>query len=226
MAAAGNAYPSWGQKTDAILDWVAWATSAKGSWFYTKQSRGTAQPNKPYFELFVRNIIEVGVPEVLQIDLENPPDQDTNGAVPLPTATADDPRAEVVVSQREIQIDLHVHSFDQDTNQTAWVVADTARTRMRMPAPQERFIRGKGLGLIELFQVVNMPTPVETTDDRFFSEAVLEMRLATSVAASDESAVGTFIERTRITSNLIGVDGQPLNSAIQINNELMGVPLA
>ena len=53
-----------------------------------------------------------------------------------------------------------------------------------------------------------------------------ELKLATVVAETDNSAVGTWIERTLISSNLLQCTGEPLASKLQLDNELMGLHLA
>ncbi len=229
---AGSLFPPWDQKVKAIQEWVSWATRAKGDWFYTNEARGTPQPNEPYFRLIMRRLLETGVPETLNVDLENLPE---DPGMPLPDVTAENPRAEVTIAYRTMQIDLRIYSYDQDANQAAWAVADFARTRMRMPTPRERFLADYNVGLIDLFQVIHMPhrarafegnrdKPTET-DDRFYSEALIEMRMSTVVAESDASAVGTFIERTRVSGTLEHCTGDLLDPSLQIDDELMGLPL-
>lgn len=211
--ATGASFPGWDKKTAAIVNWVSWAARAEGDFRYTNRERGNAQPNEPYFELHMRRLLAVGVPEVLNVDLES--DQ-SSSCYELPPLFPGEPRAEVVVTQKELEIDLHVFSFDQDANQSAWAVLDAARDRMWFPTGKERYLGPAGIAVIELFQVLHMPSPIVATDNRFFSEAVLEMKLSTAVARTDESAVGTWIENCLMTGRLSNI------AALNLDDEPMG----
>lgn len=231
--AGGASFPDWDAKVEAIKKWVCWATRANGDWYYRDTYQGTPQPNEPYFQLLLRRLVELGVPEVQQIDLENPP---ANPCVPLPNATQAEPRAEMVVSNRLLHIDLRVHSYDQNANQAAWAVADATRSRMRMRTPRDRFLSPCQISLVETFQVIHMPNRARAeegdrdkptpTDDHFYSEALLELKLATVVAETDNSAVGTWIERTEVSSNLLHGPGNPLAPVLQLDDVPMGLPIS
>lgn len=208
----------WANKLEWLTRGMEWATGVCGVWKFQMDAFQAPENNDPWFELRMRRIFETGQDEVCQVDNIDP-------VTGLPDATS--PRAEVVVGQREFLCELRVFGRDQEHDVVAWVIAERARTRMRLPYFRQTFLSPPPaddiiqpeMSLITLFDVVPMPSPEQVVMDRWQSEAVLEMRLATVVRESDGAAVGTWIEKVALSSDkLLQPDGEtPLDDSIQID---------
>ena len=73
-----------------------------------------------------------------------------------------------------------------------------------------------------MFEVVPLPSPQTVVQDRWQSEAVLEMDLTTSIIESDGAAIGTWIESVAVSSNTLkNSGGVPLAAGIQLTDEVM-----
>ena len=144
------------------------------------------------------------------------------------------PRKEVVIGQREFRAELRVFGRDQDHDVVAWVIAERTRTRMgfsyfcdeflnKTPDPNDpAAVPSANMAIVELFDVFPMPPTNQVIMDRWQSEAVLERRLSTTVAEDDPAAVGTWIEKVAISSNIKQPDGvTPIDSSLQLDNRLI-----
>ena len=224
---------TWQQKLDLLTRGLEWAAGRPGEricgvWKFQADAFEAPKSNDPWFELRMRRVFELGPAEVCQVD-----NIDSVTNQPDPT----NPRKEVVVGRREFRCDMRVFGRDQEHDVVAWVIAERARTRMRLsyfideflnkipppPAdPNDPVIPSANMSIIELFDVVAMPPTEQVIMDRWQSEAVLEMRMATTVAEDDPSAVGTWIEKVEISSNILQPDGvTPLPAALQLDNRLI-----
>ncbi len=222
MATVG---PNWQYKLEALTRGLEWATGVCGVWKFQADAFSAPDNNDPWFELRMRRIFEIARDEVLQCDNIDP-----NTGEPDVVS----PRKEVVVGQREFRAELRVFGRDQEHDVVAWVIADRARTRMRLPFFRNEYLNrtpnvedtslilSANMAIVELFDVVPMPPTEKVIMDRWQSEAVLEMRMATTVAEDDPAAVGTWIEQVEITSNILQPDGAtPIDSSLQLNQRLI-----
>ncbi len=217
--------PTWSDKLDILTRGLEWATGVSGVWKFQHEAFQAPQANDPWFELRMMRVFAIGNAEV--VNAEN---IDPNTGLPDVT----NPRKEIAVSQKEIRCDMRVFGRDQQHDVVAWVIADQARTRMRMPYFTDEFLNRQttledtddvpsaNLAIVELFDIVPMPPPQEVISNRWQSEAMFEMRLSTSTAEDDPAAVGAIIEAVEITSNLLQPDGvTPLDPSIQLTDELI-----
>ena len=208
---SGEIHPTWLQKVNALRDACAWATGTHGDWAYRKEAFGDPDDNDPWFELRMGRMRELGVDDLCYID---------NG-IPAGDPGGEEPRQDMIVGQRQFFVELRTFNRDQEQDVVAWVVAERARTRMRLPYVRERFLNPVSVTLAELFEVVPMPSPRAPVELRWQSEAVLEMDFATVVAETDAAAVGTWIESVRVSSDLKNCAGVSLDPSIQLDNEVM-----
>jgi hypothetical protein len=208
---SGEIYPTWLQKCDAIRDACAWATGVCGDWAYKKEAFELPEDNEPWFELRMGRMRELGVDDICYTD---------NG-VPAGDPGGEFPRQDTIVGQRQFFVEMRTFNRDQEQDVVAWLVADRARTRLRLPYAKERFLTPVNVALAELFEVVPMPTPRAPVEQRWRSEAVLEMDLTTVVAETDGAAIGTWIESVEISSDLKNCAGVSLDPSIQLDNEVM-----
>lgn len=212
--------PTWKDKLDILTLGLEWATGVSGVWKYQHQAFEAPRSNDPWFELRMMRVFDIGNAETANAENIDP-------VTGLPDAT--DPRKEIAVSQKEFRCDMRIFGRDQQHDVVAWVIADTARTRMRMPYFTGEFLNKQGaeapsanMAIVELFDVVPMPALEQVVDNRWQSEAMLEMRMSTSAAEDDPAAVGSIIEAVELTSNLLQPDGvTPLDPSIQLNDELI-----
>ena len=212
----GTVGPTWSDKLDTLTRGLEWATEVQGAWKYQHGAFQVPQNNDPWFELRMMRVFSVGNAEVA-----NCPNIDLNTGDP----DATNPRKEVAISQKEFRCDVRVFGRDQSHDVVAWVVADKARTRMRLPYFTGEFLNNQAdttgapsmnMAIVELFDIVPMPPPTQAVQNRWQSEAMLEMRMSTSTAEDDPAAVGSIIEAVEISSDL-----QPLDSSLQWDNELI-----
>lgn len=205
-------FPTWQQKVDAIKAACEWATGVCGDWKYKARAFELPENNEAWFELSMGRIRSLGIDDICRIDNIDP-------ATGQPDVEY--PRKDVVVGQRQFFVELRTFNRDQEQDVVAWVVADRARTRLRLPYARDEFFRAAKIGLAELFEVVPMPSPQNVVQERWQSEAVLEMDLTTSIVESDGAAIGTWIESLEISSNLRNTGGDPLAATLQLDNEVM-----
>ncbi len=222
----GTLGPTWKTKLDTLTRGLEWASGVCGVWKFQDDAFQAPESNDPWFELRMQRIFAVGgADEVLQCDNIDP-------ATGLPDAT--NPRKEVVVGQREFRAEFRAFGRDQDHDVVAWVIAERTRTRMGLGYFRDEFLNKQpqvddpaavpsaNMALVELFDVFPMPPTNQVIMDRWQSEAVLEMRLSTTTAEDDAAAVGTWIEKVEISSNLLQPDGTtPLAPTLQLNNRLI-----
>ncbi len=218
--------PDWKSKLETLTRGLEWASGVCGVWKFQDDAFQAPESNDPWFELRMMRVFSIGNDETLQCDNIDP-------ATGQPDVES--PRKEVVVGQREFRAELRVFGRDQDHDVVAWVIADRTRTRMGLPYFRDEFLNrtprvddqppiipSANMAIVELFDVFAMPPTNQVVMDRWQSEAVLEMRLATTVAEDDPAAVGTWIEQVEVSSNLLQPDGEtPLDSTLQLNNRLI-----
>jgi len=217
--------PNWQTKLKTLTRGLEWASGVCGVWKFQADAFQAPESNDPWFELRMARVFSIGSDEVLQCDNIDPE-----------TSAIDvvDPRKEVVVGQREFRCEFRAFGRDQDHDVVAWVIAERTRTRMGLPYFRDEFLNktprsddpaavpSADMAIVELFDVFPMPPTNQVIMDRWQSEAVLEMRLSTTVAEDDPAAVGTWIEQVEISSNLLEPDGEtPLDSSIQLNDRLI-----
>jgi hypothetical protein len=219
-----NIGPTWQDKLATLTRGLEWASGVSGVWKFQDDAFQAPRNNKPWFELRMRRVFALAPDEVRDCDNIDPTTGD-------PDVT--NPRKEVVIGQREFRCEMRVFGRDQDHDVVAWVVAERTRTRMRLPFftneylnkppdPDADNVPSANMALIELFDVIAMPPPDKVVQDRWESEAVLEMRLATSVAEDDAASTGTYIEKVLISSDLLQPDGvTPLAASLQLNDRLI-----
>ncbi|MDP6424349.1 MAG: hypothetical protein QGG14_06370 [Planctomycetota bacterium] len=215
---SGEIYPTWQQKVDAIKDACEWATGVCGDWKYKSRAFELPDDNDAWFTLAMGRIRELGVDETCYED--NGIDRPPNPGDP-PLAGGEFPRSDVMVGQRQMFVELRTFNRDQEQDVVAWVVAERARTRLRMQYARDRWFIPNKVAISELFEVVPMPTPRQVVAGRPQSEAVLEMDFSTVVAESDGAAIGTWIEQVEVSSQLKNPGGVLLDPSIQLNEEVM-----
>lgn len=220
-----NIGPDWQTKLATLTRGLEWASGVCGVWKFQADAFQAPQNNDPWFELRLRRVFVIGIDEVLQCDNIDPT---TN----LPDLV--DPRKEVVVGQREFRVEFRVFGRDQDHDAVAWVIADRTRTRMMLPYFRNEFLNkvpvstddaavpSANMAIVEVFDVMPMPPAEKVVSSRWQSEAILEMRMSTTVAEDDPAAVGTWIEKVEISSNLLQPDGEtPLDPSLQLDKRLI-----
>ncbi len=213
----------WKSKLDILTRGLEWASGVDGVWKFQHEAFQAPKNNKPWFELRMQRVFAIGPDESIDCDNIDPV-----------TGQPDiiNPRKEVVVGQREFRCDMRVFGLDQEHDVVAWVIADRTRTRMRLPYFTTEFLNkpptdpnnvpSANIALVELFDVVPMPAPIKVVDARWPSEAMLEMRMATTMTESDAAATGTWIEAVEISSDLRQPGGVvPLDPSIQLNDVLI-----
>lgn len=216
--------PDWATKMATLTRGLEWASGVQGVWKFQADAFQAPQNNDPWFELRMRRVFAIGKAEGLDVDNIDP----ATGAIDVTN-----PRKEVAVTQVEFRCEMRVLGRDQDHDTVAWVIADTARTRMGLPYFRDGYLNktpdpndpaavpSANMSVIELFDVVPMPGP-EVVADRWQSEAILELRLATTTVQDDPAAVGTWIEKVEISSNLLQPDGEtPLPTPLQLDDRLI-----
>ncbi len=217
--------PDWKTKLDTLTRGLEWASGVCGVWKFQDDAFQAPESNDPWFELRMARVFSIGPDETVQCDNVDP-------VTKLPNEV--NPRKEVVIGQREFRCELRAFGRDQDHDVVAWVIADRARTRMglayfcdeflnKTPDPNDpAAVPSANMAIVELFDVFPMPPTNKVIMDRWESEAVLEMRLATTVAEDDPAAVGTWIEKVEISSNILQPDGvTPIDSSLQLDNRLI-----
>lgn len=212
--------PTWRDKLDTLTRGLEWATGVCGVWKFQHDAFEAPSSNEPWFELRMMRVFDIGNAESVDVENIDPetgePDEES-------------PRKEVAVSQKEFRCDMRVFGRDQQHDVVAWVVADEARTRMRLPYFTDEFLNNQGgeapsinCAIVELFDIMPMPPTLMEVAARWQSEALFEMRLSTSMAVDDPAAVGTIIEAVELSSDLLQPDGvTSLDPSIQLNNELI-----
>lgn len=185
MTQFGEAFPKWEDKTEAIREAIQWASGVCGDWAYKKEAFSLPEDNTAWFELRMGRLRGLGVDELRNEDNIDP----LTGEIDV-----EDPRAEVACGQRQFRVEVRFFNRDQEQDVVAWHVADTARARLRMSYPRERWLRPNVVSIVEMLDVFPMPSPIKVVQDRIQSEALLEMDFATVIAQRDASAVGTWIE--------------------------------
>lgn len=206
-------FPTWRQKTDALRDAIAWAAQGiAGDWKFKKEATSLPDDNNAWFELRMGRILERGVPDVVSEDNIDP----TTGQPDV-----DNPRKEIVYSAREFFVEARFFSRDQEHDAVAWLIADRARSRLRMPYVRDRFFTPVGLSVLEFTDLFSMPNPNKVVMDRYESEALFEMQYFTILAEADNAAVGTWIETVELTSNLKNAGGVPLDPKLQLDKEVL-----
>jgi hypothetical protein len=186
----GQAFPTWEDKTNALRDAISWAAGGIcGEWAYKHEAATLPDDNDAWFELRMGRMLEIGVDESRNEDNIDP----STGEIDF-----DNPRAEVSCGQRQFMIEVRFFNRDQEHDVVAWLVADRARTRLRMSYPRDKWLRPNVVSIVELLNVIPMPNPKQVIDMRWQSEAVIEMDFATIVAERDKAAVGTWIEKVQM----------------------------
>ncbi len=214
----------WKCKLATLTRGLEWASGVPGVWKFQNDAFQAPSSNDPWFELRMRRLFEVAPAEVVACDNIDP----ATGQIDLAN-----PRIDLTVLTLEFICELRTFGRDQEHDVVAWVIANTARSRMRMPYFRTEFLNktpnvadpnpvpSANLAIVELFDVVAMPGP-EVVSDRWQSEAVLEIRLATTEAHTDPAGVGTWIEKVEISSNIKQPDGAtPIDSTLQLSDKLI-----
>ena len=204
---------------------LEWASGVCGVWKFQDEAFQAPESNDPWFELRMARVFSISPDETVQCDNIDP-------VTGLPDPVS--PRKEVVIGQREFRAELRAFGRDQDHDVVAWVIAERTRTRMGLAYFRDEFLNktpdpndpaavpSANMAIVELFDVFPMPPTNQVIMDRWQSEAVLEMRLATTVAEDDPAAVGTWIEKVEISSNILQPDGvTPIDSSLQLDNRLI-----
>lgn len=206
-------HPTWSQKTEAIRAAIQWAAfNICGDWKFKKEATSLPDDNDAWFELRMGRLLEVGTPDIGHEDNIDPTTGDPD---------VESPRKEVIYSGREMYVEVRFFSRDQEHDAVAWVVADRARSRLRMPYVKERFFSPVGLSILEFLEIFPMPSPEKVVEYRWESEALFEMQFFTILSEVDNAAVGTWIETVEITSELKNPGGVPLDSKLQLDKEVM-----
>lgn len=211
-------FPTWAQKTEALRNAIAWAARGIcGDWKYKKEAFSLPDNNNPWFELAMGRMLELGVDEVRSEDNIDP----VTGNPDI-----ENPRSDVMYSQRQFMVEARFFSFDQEHDTVAWLIADRMRTRFRFPYVRDRFLKPVGISIVELLQIFPMPgaglaVPRQVEGMRWKSEAVLEMDLFTTLCERDDAAIGTWIETVEMSSTLKNPGGVLLDPTLQLNNEVM-----
>ena len=221
--------PTWTDKLRSLRLGMEWASGLCATWKFQNDAFQAPENNDPWLELRMLRVFELGPADVLQCDNIDP-------VTGLPDA--DNPRAELAVTTSEFICEGRFFGRDQEHDVVAWVVGDEARRRMRLPYFRQTFLDppatvaapSPNMALIELFDIVPMPrfenrssnAHGQKVQQRWQSEAVLEMRLSTTFADDDAASVGTWIEQVEISSDLLQPGGgSSLDPSIQLNNELI-----
>ena len=217
--------PDWKTKLDTLTRGLEWASGVCGVWKFQDEAFQAPESNDPWFELRMARVFSIGPDETAQCDNIDP-------VTKLPDKK--NPRKEVVIGQREFRCELRAFGRDQDHDVVAWVIAERTRTRMglsyfcdvflnKTPYPNDpAAVPSANMAIVELFDVFPMPPTNQVIMDRWQSEAVLEMRLSTTVAEDDPAAVGTWIEKVEISSNIKQPDGvTPIDPSLQLDNRLI-----
>lgn len=205
-------FPTWQAKTEAIRQACEWATGVCGDWKYKKEAFSLPDNNTAWFELKMGRMRELGVDEIRSSDNIDP-----NTGLP----NVENPRLETVCGQRQFFVELRTFNRDQEHDAVAWLVAERARARLRFPYVRDRWFRAHAISIVELFEVVPMPDPKKVEQQRWLSEAILEVDLATVIVETDGAAIGTWIETVEISSKLHNPGGVLLDPTIQLDNEVM-----
>ena len=217
--------PDWKTKLDTLTRGLEWASGVRGVWKFQDDAFQAPESNDPWFELRMARVFSIAPDETVQCDNVDP-------VTALPDVES--PRKEVVIGQREFRCELRAFGRDQDHDVVAWVIAERTRTRMGLAYFRDEFLNktpdpndpaavpSANMAIVELFDVFPMPPTNQVIMDRWQSEAVLEMRLATTVAEDDPAAVGTWIEKVEISSKIKQPDGvTPIDSSLQLDNRLI-----
>ncbi len=217
--------PDWKTKLETLTRGLEWASGVRGVWKFQDEAFQAPESNDPWFELRMARVFSIAPDETVQCDNVDP-------VTALPDVES--PRKEVVIGQREFRCELRAFGRDQDHDVVAWVIAERTRTRMGLAYFRDEFLNktpdpndpaavpSANMAIVELFDVFPMPPTNQVIMDRWQSEAVLEMRLATTVAEDDPAAVGTWIEKVEISSKIKQPDGvTPIDSSLQLDNRLI-----
>jgi hypothetical protein len=191
---------------EAVKKAIAWAADIHAVWRDQDDGGVVRKANKPWVELRPRTFREVGIPDKRQEDLETPENE----------GTLENPRQEVQVFWKEIDFEARFRSRSQKHKMTGWYAAVRAQSKLRSTYVKDTFLKPFDLGLATVGDVLNMPE-VKLVADRTEDLAVLEFTLNATLCEVDESALGTWIDRCLVTSNLI-----PLDDSLQLNDEVMG----
>jgi hypothetical protein len=184
---SGFEYPDLPKRMEAVKKAIAWAAGIDAVW-RDQDDGGVVRKGKPWVELRPRTFREIGIPDKRQEDLET---AETEG-------TLENPRQEVQVFWKEIDFEARFRSRSQKHKMTGWYAA-----------PYE-------LGLATVGDVLNMPE-VKLVADRTEDLAVLEFTFNATLCEVDEAALGTWIDRCLVTSDL-----SPLDDSLQLDDEVMG----
>ena len=204
---SGQAFPTWAQKTQAIRDAVAWAAGGIcGEWKFKRGAFSLPDDNDAWFDLRMGRMLELGTDETRYEDNVDP----ATGAPDI-----ESPRKDVACGVRQFLVELRFYNRDQEHDAVAWLVAERARTRLRMPYVRERWLNPAGVALVELLQVIPMPSPEQAVGMRWQSEAVLEADFSTVFIETDGAAIGTWIERVEGTGKFnCAIDPGPFPFAV------------
>lgn len=202
---SGFEYPDLPKRMEEVKRAVAWASGIDVFW-RDQDDGGVVRKGKPWVELRPRTFREIGIPDKRQEDLET---AETEG-------TLENPRQEVQVSWKEIDFEARFRSRSQEHRMTGWYAAVRAQSKLRSTYAKDTFFKPYELGLATVGDVLNMPE-VKLVADRTEDLAVLEFTFNATLCEVDEAALGTWIDRCLVTSDL-----SPLDSSLQLNNEVMG----
>lgn len=206
------AFPGVPDKLNNILKWARWATGEAVEWQDQNRNARLGAKHAIWGELRPVRIEVVGEDEIRYEDLE-----DTD---PPPASPLDFPLQACVSGTRLLVFQFRMFSRSQEHNHAAWHALMLAQTRIKAPYARSAFFRPKELAIVEIGDVINMPVE-RVFDQRVEDIALFEFTLSTVVNEIDETAIGTWIESIKASSDLNDAGGVSLDPSLQLDDEVM-----
>ena len=196
--------PDFPVKFEAFRDALAWATSCKIFWRNQANEGRHREANEVWGVLQILRISRLGMDEIRRVETGVPdyPSQDTQCGIRL------------------LQFQLNMMSRSQEHYQTAWYAAMGAQMRINSPFSRTKWLNPNELALTTMGDIMDVPGGV-MWDDRAEDVAILEINMATALTDIDAASVGGWIETIRASTGFKNVDGNDMDSSLQLTDEVM-----
>jgi hypothetical protein len=204
---SGFQYPDLPIRFDELKKAVSWAAEIEAVWIDQDDGGIVREANKPWIELRPKRFTSVGTDEIRNEDLETP----------LTEGTLDYPRQEVLVSWQQVFFEARFRSRSQQHKMSGWYAGVRFKTRMKSRYALQKWLKPMLFSVADIGDVLNMPD-VKVEDDRVEDVAIIEFSLNTVLCESDESGLGTWIDRCLVSSDLDCYTGP------ELVDEVMGWP--
>jgi hypothetical protein len=189
---------------EAFQEALRWASRADVFWLNRSTEGRHREPNRVWVTFHPTRIDSVGVDEIRYID--------TGASAPTY------PLQEALVGNRVVNLQVEFRSRSQEPLDSAWWTATRTQLRIRHPHVRRTWLDDACIAINDVGQIIDGVGGYRF-DDRIEDRAIIEITLNAVINEVDESLIVSCIETIEATSDLKNVDGNSLDTVLQLDDE-------